>query len=186
MTSLVDQNGDSIFNFMIDLFSESVPCDFTTVILNSQCYEGRGLFLNEIMEIKILSFPTEYRLNGTTSPSVNGDFPKGVFVTPRHNATRWISPYINQVQFIVPLSPDITDQFENHEFDENGVLRVYKGVVSNDTEQISYTLTRTDLLDNKSDDKINFIGIELIFLSLIIIILPKEFVLRKLEESSNF
>jgi hypothetical protein len=80
----------------------------------------RGLYLGEILTLKITTVPND---SGCLNPlSCNGDFPEGIFQTPREMTTGFVSPYIFTLPFIIPLNPDISEAYPHLLFDEQGIL----------------------------------------------------------------
>ncbi|MFX1286042.1 MAG: hypothetical protein ACFFB5_20530 [Promethearchaeota archaeon] len=79
-----------------------------------------GLYLGETLTINITTIPNTSMSD--TFPCCNGDFPRGLFRTPRYEDVRWVSPYINQFPFIIPQEPDISNNYPNCLFDQKGIL----------------------------------------------------------------
>jgi hypothetical protein len=104
-----------------------------------------GIYLNEILKIKILSVPSMTLLGEI--PSSNGDFPKGLISTPRINSTRWISPYVNIFPFVIPIEPVIVDNLPNKsselKYNEKGVLE--KGLHTTNNNTFTIELKNHDI-----------------------------------------
>ncbi|MHA2362730.1 MAG: hypothetical protein ACXAC7_02135 [Candidatus Hodarchaeales archaeon] len=103
-----------------------------------------GLYLGEILAIKIESFPNT---SVTETILSNSDFPTGTFETPRIKIEQLsISPNFG-LPFFTPTDPIISDRYENASFNDRGILTKYQKSIRYNEKLLLATL---DLMNDNS------------------------------------